>query len=339
MHTLPLALFPLLLLSPPPASDGWLGIYLDGEAEAAVVLEVIPDSPAHKAGLEAGDVLLAVGDTATPDQDAFVGAIQKGKAGDRVAIKLRRAGREQTVVVTLGKRGEEQVPAPSSAPPASTRGERPAPASESKPAGESKPAAESKPANGLPTAPASASEPGYLGVSVREVGGGVVVDRVLPDGPAHEVLRAGDRLSKLGSARVESLADLDRALAGKAAGSELQLEIERAGAPTKLSLALGKRPAKAGGAAAAKEPAVAMAAPVAPTKQRSGSEPATDKTAATKGEQQRRNGVPMPPAAPVAPSSGEATQEAFAAELEALRAELAELRRQLEELRQRRNGK
>lgn len=372
MHTLPLALFPLLLL-PPPAADGWLGIYLSDQEDAAVVAEVIPDSPAHKAGLLAGDVLLAVGDVATPDAESFVAAIRKGKAGDRITIKLRRGEREQTVVVTLGNRPDAPGATATARPPAGSastraRGEPPAPASESKP---TKPpgAAEAPPvASDKAKEPASkeraAKEPGYLGVSVREVEGRVVVERVLPDGPAKELLRAGDRIEAIDGAPLKSLADLDKALAGKSAGSELALSIGRGEGATKASLSLGSRPGRGPAVATATVPAI-EAQPV-PARQRSGEMPrATAKD--SKPEQQARIGVPLPPAAPrpavppsepppappsartspvppapapaTAPASGDPAHEAFVAELQALRAELAELRRQLEELRQRRGGK
>src|SRR5678809_1590381 len=90
MLPMPAPFLSLLLLA--PAADGWLGIYLDDQPDEAVVSEVVPDSPAAKAGLQIGDVLLAVGDKATPSRDEFVAAIRAAKAGDRVSIKLKRGG-------------------------------------------------------------------------------------------------------------------------------------------------------------------------------------------------------------------------------------------------------
>ena len=54
-------LLPLLVAAVAP--DGWLGIYLDQGRPEAVVVEVIPESPAAKAGLQVGDVIVRIGDT------------------------------------------------------------------------------------------------------------------------------------------------------------------------------------------------------------------------------------------------------------------------------------
>ncbi|MFY9341506.1 MAG: PDZ domain-containing protein, partial [Planctomycetota bacterium] len=102
----------LLLLA--PAADGWLGVYLDGERAEAVITEVVPGSPAQKAGLQAGDELLAVDDQATATREAFTAAIRARKAGDRISIKLRRNDKEQIVAVKLGERPET---APAVEPP------------------------------------------------------------------------------------------------------------------------------------------------------------------------------------------------------------------------------
>lgn len=289
MHPLPAALVPLLFLS--PAADGWLGIFLEDRSDAAIVAEVIPDSPAAKAGLQAGDELLAVDDQATATRDQFVAAIRKGKPGDRVSIKLRRAGQEQIVVVRLGER-PEAVPA---RPPATAEGQKPA-----QPAAPA-PVTEPKAGAGMASSPR-----GYLGLSVRESEGHIVVDRVLPDGPAAAAgVRAGDTIVKLGERDVASLADLDAALQRSTPGMRLPIGLRSdAGARSVIAI-VGERPS-AGVAAAPIEPAPRAAAAVPPT-------------------------PPTPPAPPRT-----ARDVDVEAELAALRAELAELRRQLEQLRKER---
>ena len=78
MHMTVAPFLSLLLLA--PAIDGWLGIYLDNEAVQAVIGEVIPESPAARAGLRAGDVLLAVGDLATGTRESFIAAVRAALA-------------------------------------------------------------------------------------------------------------------------------------------------------------------------------------------------------------------------------------------------------------------
>ncbi|MBL8738493.1 MAG: PDZ domain-containing protein [Planctomycetes bacterium] len=214
MRLLAATILPLLLSSPP--ADGYLGVYLDTERKEAIVVEVIPNSPAAVAGLRVGDVLLAVGDRATPDREAFVTALEGHGPGATVVLRLRRDGTEQAVTVTLGKR-----PASSAPPPAAT----------------TTPAApRQRPAPQVEVAPVRPAQPGdhtqgrgvYLGIGVRESGDHLVIDRVLEDSPASKVdLRVGDTLTSLGGQSIRSLDDLDRALAKVVIGSKLELVVSR----------------------------------------------------------------------------------------------------------------
>jgi predicted metalloprotease with PDZ domain len=325
MHILPLNLLPLLFLA--PSIDGWLGIYLDNERTEAVVAEVIPDSPAAKAGLQAGDELLAVGDVKTADQAAFIAAIRAAKPGDRLSIQLRRGGREQVVMVKLGARPEAvATPQPSAQP---GRPAKPAPAAESAPVA----TATVQPAP-LPPA-AAATGRGYLGISVREDGGNVVVDRVLADGPAVGVLTGGDRIRSVDGVAIGGLADLDRVLSSRGPGSKLELQLHSDRGVRSVFLTLGKRP-EAAERGLVSAPVVAV--PVAPAAPAKDNEllPAAKPAPASATEPATR---PAPkPAADAAPSDagGRRAAEADAAieaQLQALRSELAELRRQLEALR------
>ncbi len=107
MYALPAQLVSLLLALTAATegwTDGWLGVYLEPEGKDAVLAEVVPGSPAAKAGLQAGDVMLAVGDQAIASADEFTTAIRKASPGDRLRLKIRRQDRESIVVVKLGER-------------------------------------------------------------------------------------------------------------------------------------------------------------------------------------------------------------------------------------------
>ena len=197
MQALTASLLSLLFMA--SAGPGWLGVYLALDSKQAVVTEVIPGTPAQKAGLQGGDVLLAVGATKTPTREDFVRAIQGHEPGERVKIKLRRDKRDRVVVVRLGERPEE--------PGAGTEVAEEV----RKPAKPSKPSKPAKPAPKAGSAPAvemgadvvrvaqgrsdQGSKPagkGYMGISVREADNGLAIDRVLKDGPSAE---SGDRKS------------------------------------------------------------------------------------------------------------------------------------------------
>ena len=64
-----------------------------------VVVNTIPETPAEKAGLEAGDVLLAVDDKTYSTMDTFSAAL-KGKAGTKVKLTYARDGKEKSVTMT-----------------------------------------------------------------------------------------------------------------------------------------------------------------------------------------------------------------------------------------------
>ncbi|MBL8731042.1 MAG: PDZ domain-containing protein [Planctomycetes bacterium] len=240
MSTLTAAMFPLLLLS--PLTDPWLGIYFDMEREAAVVGERIPGSPAEKAGIEAGDVLLGVDAASTPTREAFVAAIRAHRAGDTITVRARRGGQDLSFTVVLGERPRAAVPGAESpqAPPRSS--EPPAPVAELRPA-----------------APPPAR--GYLGLRVQETQAGIFIESALPGSPAALAgVRAGERLLAVGDQRVASLADLERVLQRARAGQTLSLSLLSADGPRSLGVTL----ALVGGAAKAAGVPAASGAPAAP---------------------------------------------------------------------------
>jgi len=86
----------------PPVNRTRLGIEVD---EGALVQSVVPGSAAEDAGLQPGDVVVAVDGTETPTS-ASVGEVIRGKApGDEVRITIERLGERLEVTATLGRRG------------------------------------------------------------------------------------------------------------------------------------------------------------------------------------------------------------------------------------------
>ncbi|MBC7303154.1 MAG: trypsin-like peptidase domain-containing protein [Nocardia sp.] len=67
----------------------------------AAVADVAPGSPADKAGIVEGDVVVRVGDREVTGPDELVVAVQQHKIGDTVNVQLIRDGRQVDVPVTL----------------------------------------------------------------------------------------------------------------------------------------------------------------------------------------------------------------------------------------------
>lgn len=99
-------------------------------------------------------------------------------------------------------------------------------------------------------------EPGFLGVHVRAARGGLEVLELVEGGPcAAAGVRVGDVLVRLGSSRLRSVADLDRALAATGSSRRVGLELRRASRAVRLELATGRRPAAVRPARPARPPA------------------------------------------------------------------------------------
>ena len=88
------------------ASSAWLGVWLDAgkNGEGVTVRQVLEGSPAEAAGLKEGDEILSFGDTDTADVSSLTRAVRERKPGDRVALKVLRDGRQETINVVLAKR-------------------------------------------------------------------------------------------------------------------------------------------------------------------------------------------------------------------------------------------
>ena len=179
---------------------GWIGVGLQnldtdlskalgaGVAKGVVLREVYPDTPAQRAGLKTGDVLVQLDGKPVGDSDALVRVIGSHRPGEKVALDVIRDGKHKTITVALGERPPE----------------------------------ESLQSGKLSTEPPetpSAPELTALGIRVLEGGAvgaedikGVVVTEVEDGSPADGRLRPGDVLVQVNHADVAHTEDLEKAL-------------------------------------------------------------------------------------------------------------------------------
>ena len=211
------------------------------EERGAVVTDVEPGTPAERAGLKEGDVILRYQDQDVSSVAQLVRLVRETPAGRRVALEISRDGQPQKLAATLAESNGPRwvdhlldgslgdVPLPRVAPlPDGHRGlalrdmlfERGA---------------------------------RKLGIEYQEISGqlaryfkldgpGLLVTQVDPEGPADKAgLKAGDVLLKVDGQPVEDADALRRAVAGLDPGTEATLSVQREGTTRELKLKAGGR--------------------------------------------------------------------------------------------------
>jgi putative serine protease PepD len=92
------------LISSGKAQHAYLGVELGSDNARARVVSVRSGTPAAKAGLRQGDVIVSLGGTKISSADALRSAISSHKPGDRVSVTYQRNGTQHTVTLTLASR-------------------------------------------------------------------------------------------------------------------------------------------------------------------------------------------------------------------------------------------
>jgi serine protease Do len=206
---------------------GWLGVQVQPvtadiadslglkQARGAMVDNPQADSPAAKAGIEAGDVITSVNSTEVKDSRDLARTISTMAPGSQVKLEVLHKGQSRPVTLTLG-----ELP-----------NDRQAKAGDAQPSQESAGA----PHLGLSLAPASEVE----GAGQR----GVVVTSVDPDGPAAEHgLQTGDVILDVGGKAVANVGDVRAALRDASAGGKhsILMQVKTADATRFVAVPLAK---------------------------------------------------------------------------------------------------
>ena len=90
-----------------PENAAWLGVRAENADVGARLTQVTEDSPAAKAGLEEGDILLRFGDTTLVSWDSTSKLLRKHFAGETLSVEVVRDGEAMTMDVTLEGRPQE----------------------------------------------------------------------------------------------------------------------------------------------------------------------------------------------------------------------------------------
>ncbi len=119
--TLPLVAHPAAPV--PPAERVYVGMVADEGAGAGLLVRAVaPGSPAHKAGICAGDIVMRVAGVPMESRAELRNLVANGVAGQVVAVELLRAKRPMTLQVVLQRRPD--APARQSSPEATLGADR-----------------------------------------------------------------------------------------------------------------------------------------------------------------------------------------------------------------------
>jgi putative serine protease PepD len=92
------------LISSGKVEHAYLGVSVDASAATARLADIRPSTPAAKAGLKSGDVVIAVDDKTISSGDDLTRAIDAHKPGDKITLTYKRGGSEHSVELTLATR-------------------------------------------------------------------------------------------------------------------------------------------------------------------------------------------------------------------------------------------
>jgi predicted metalloprotease with PDZ domain len=229
---------------------GWLGVEIqdlteelrealdiEGDVEGVLVGVVSEDSPAEKAGIKAGDVIMGVDGNDVEDAAELVAIIGKTTPGERVSILLVRDGKEKKVAAIVGKRKVKKVGdiVVKMREPKRLHGE-----------------IESCVIPSLQHLRLAMSRV-HLGVSVLDLGpelgsyfhaksGALVTDVVEGSAAEKAGIKPGDVIKSVDGKRVEERAELIELLGKKEEGDEVEVGILRRGKELKVTATLEEGP-------------------------------------------------------------------------------------------------
>ncbi|MCX7806142.1 MAG: S1C family serine protease, partial [Planctomycetota bacterium] len=74
------------------------------DIQGVKVQRVVPDSPAARAGIREGDIIVALGAAKISSWNDMLDAIRKTKVGEQVSVRIRRGDQEMLLTVTMGEK-------------------------------------------------------------------------------------------------------------------------------------------------------------------------------------------------------------------------------------------
>lgn len=190
---------------------GYLGVYLQDitedlkegldlpSLEGVLISEVVEGTPADRAGIKSGDVILSFDDKKVKDMQSFRIQVASTPVGKKVDVVLFRDGKEKEVPVTIGELPEEL----------------------------SAVAPEREEDGGLGLSVVDVNDPRAQRFNLA-IKSGVVVVAVKRDSPAEQAgIGVGDVIISIGKREIKSVADYNRAISDLKKGKSVIIQLQR----------------------------------------------------------------------------------------------------------------
>ena len=207
-------------------SRGWLGVIIQDVTRelaesfemklprGALVARVLPDSPADRANLQVGDIIISFNNMEVATSSDLPPIVGTTKAGSRVPVEVMRAGKMQTVTVTVDELPENLT---------ADRGDT------GKAPGE-------PPANELNIIVVDPSDEQRLQFQIEDHG---ILVQSVGEGPASKAgIREGDVILLLDNQRISNAQQFDKLLDKLPKNKSIPILIQRQGNPTFLAFRL-----------------------------------------------------------------------------------------------------
>jgi S1-C subfamily serine protease len=88
-----------------PGQEPYIGVRGEAGSTNAKIASVVPDSPAAKAGVQPGDIVLKLGDQDLSDFPSLSRGVAELQPGDSVKLTIKRGEQTVELNVKLAKRG------------------------------------------------------------------------------------------------------------------------------------------------------------------------------------------------------------------------------------------
>jgi serine protease Do len=170
------------------------------DARGVYVAEVVPGSPAQRAGIQPGDVVRSFNGRPINDANALRDRIVQAGVGAKVELGVIREGREQTVATEIAELPPTPVQPPAVQSPPAPRALTPPPPTSKAPA--------QRPANvlaGISVGPL----PSTIRDNLPQEIAGVMVRQVEPNSPAGDKLLVGDIIEEVNKRPVPTVQDYE----------------------------------------------------------------------------------------------------------------------------------